>query len=95
MSYFDSESYSSTNQTILDRAKGALNILVLKFTPLPRSEGPGVNSDPSILCQVVDKSKTSAATDQSKPSAATGGPMPSPAVWAVVALGLLASMIVA
>lgn len=86
LSYFDSESYSSTNQTLLDQAKGALNILVLKFTPLARSEGQSVNSDPSILCQVVDKSKVSAAT---------GGLVPSSAVWAIMVLSLLASMIVA
>ncbi|KAK0113965.1 hypothetical protein ONS95_014209 [Cadophora gregata] len=59
--YRTSAAFTGGNETLLNQAKSAVNILVLDIQAEPRSEGTGSPGAPSVLCQVVDKSATTSA----------------------------------
>lgn len=56
--YHSSPAFTGNNQTFLNQAKRAVNILALDFRTGPRSQGSGSPDSPSVLCQVVDKTAT-------------------------------------
>lgn len=60
--YYSSSAFTGGNETLLNQAKSAVNILALTVQAEPRMVGTSSPGDASVLCQVVDKSaRTSGA----------------------------------
>jgi len=75
--YSTSHTFTSDNLTLFNEAESAVQLFIMQLVPLNASKS---NTDATVLCQIVDKSKTSAAISWRQSSAAA---------WAVVMMAFI------